>query len=118
MRKHPHTVRHIYDLFVILDYLLSEPRRDAFEGNREMHRRNQRDVKLFFVLILVLFSGFLSILFPFKTSLTPSFPSVPALSVANYVVKTEPRWINSNKARLLYTVWQKHRHPGYTNLFH
>lgn len=69
-----------------------------------MGHYKQRDEELFFLPILVLFSGFLSILFPFKTSLAPCFPSVPVPSVAIYVVKTEPRWSRSNEARLLFEV--------------
>ena len=53
-----------------------------------LHSSIQRDEELFFLPSLVLFSGFLSILFPFKTSLAPCFPSVPVPSVAIYVVKS------------------------------
>ena len=44
-------------------------------------------MKNFFVPGIVVFSVFLSISFPFKTSLTACFPSVPDPSVAVYVVR-------------------------------
>ena len=48
---------------------------------------NQRVTAIFFLYFLAVFSGFLSILIPFLTSCDLSFPCVPHLSVAFYVVK-------------------------------
>ncbi len=71
---------------------------------------NQRDEE-FFLPILVLFNGFLSsFLFPFKTSLAPCFPSVREFCRLCYVVKTEPRWSQSNEARRPFRVRRKYEY--------
>ena len=49
----------------------------------------KKGVRNFFVPFLMVFNHFFSISFPFKTSLTTLFPSVPELSVAVYVVRTQ-----------------------------
>ena len=54
---------------------------------QRLSRYNQRATALFFLYFLAVFSGFLSILIPFLTSCDLSFPCVPHLSVAFYVVK-------------------------------
>ena len=50
---------------------------------------SKKGVRTFFVLVIVVFRPFLSILLPFKNSLAPCFPSVPKPSVAVYVVNKQ-----------------------------
>ena len=57
------------------------------EVTQILGRCKQRVTAIFFLHFLAVFSGFLSILIPFLTSCGLSFPCVPHLSVAFYVVK-------------------------------
>ena len=54
---------------------------------QKLRRHSQRVTAIFFLYFLAVFSGVLSILIPFLTSCDLSFPCVPHLSVAFYVVK-------------------------------
>ena len=54
---------------------------------QRLSRYRQRATAIFFLHFLAVFGGFLSILIPFLTSCDLSFPCVPRLSVAFYVVK-------------------------------
>ena len=54
---------------------------------QKLCRHSQRATAIFFLHFLDVFGGFLSILIPFLTFCDLSFPCVPHLSVAFYVVK-------------------------------
>ena len=57
------------------------------QAAQNLHRNKQRATAIFFLHFSAVFGGFLSILIPFLTSCDLSFPCVPHLSVAFYVVK-------------------------------
>jgi len=57
--------------------------------SHHLRRNKQRVTAIFFLYFLAVFSGVLSILIPFLTSCDLSFPCVPHLSVAFYVVKSK-----------------------------